>query len=121
MSRIQPGEVRNPKGNNQWTYRQRAEESLERWCREHGDEVIERVVKDAIRGKGYAMTLLLARVLPVKQEVELSVEKADVTGLLVALEDYARKLDQRKKSEVELDQLAQLVLPLNGSTNENLN
>ena len=52
--------------------RSSAEASLDRWCREFGDELIERLVTDAKQGKGYAMRLVLDRILPVKKEIEVS-------------------------------------------------
>ena len=50
-----PGQSGNPEGRNQYTYRARAEAALDRWCAEHGDELIERLLDDARSGKGYAM------------------------------------------------------------------
>ncbi len=81
----EPGQTGNPTGVNQYTYRRNAEASLEKWCKEHGDAVIERLVLDAQDGKGYAMALVLDRILPVVKHVELSVPGVDVSGLVDAV------------------------------------
>ena len=86
LTPIRRGQVLNPKGHNQYTYRRDAEANLDMWCREHGSEVIERLVIDAKNGKGYAMRLVLDRILPVKKEIEVSTShEADVQGLVDAI------------------------------------
>jgi len=65
---FEPGEVHNPKGNNQYTYRRQAERDLERWCRIHGKKLIEKMLDLAAAGKPWAMKLALERILPVVQE-----------------------------------------------------
>ncbi len=94
-----PGEVRNPKGINQYTYRARAEEYLDHWCKEHGRELIERLLDDAKRGEPYAMKLALERILPatVRHEVELpTTTDADLEAVLdrFLLEVGATRPDQ---------------------------
>jgi hypothetical protein len=74
----QPGEVRNPTGRNQYTYRTEAEKNLDEWCKDHGREMV-RVIADAARaGKPWAAKLILDRVLPAvqKHEVELPLNGA---------------------------------------------
>ena len=67
-SPIAAGEVRNPEGKNQYTYRREAERNLERWCRIHGKTLIEKMLDLAAAGKPWAMKLALERILPVVQE-----------------------------------------------------
>jgi len=93
MGKIQPGQVLNPRGRNQYTYRAEAEASLERYCKDHADQVIERVVLEAESGQPWAVKLLLDRILPAKHEVEVSSDP-DVAGLCVAIENFARHQEQ---------------------------
>ena len=84
------GEVRNPKGINGFTYRDDAERDLAMWCKQYGNEVIERLVKDAKQGKGYAMKLVLDRILPVVQKVEVTgLEPPRSPEFLPTVEDQA--------------------------------
>ena len=89
-----PGEVRNPRGINQYTYRAKAEASLAKWCAQHGDAVIERLVEDAKRGKSYAMRLVLERVLPAVQAHEVRIPGSDPA----ALSDFLAKSAPRIRS-----------------------
>ena len=77
-----PGEAPNPAGANQYTYRSDAERDLARWCKEHGTDVIERLVTDAKKGKGYAMKLVLERILPAVAHHEHHIPGADAAGLV---------------------------------------
>ena len=71
---IKPGEVRNPTGVNQYTYRDDAERDLAAWCKEHGTELIDRLLDDAMKGKPLPLKLALERILPAvtKHEVDHS-------------------------------------------------
>ena len=103
LTPIRRGQVLNPKGRNQYTYRRDAEANLDKWCREFGDEVIERLVTDAKQGKGYAMRLVLDRILPVKHEVAVSTShEADVEGLIEAISRAKDKMDRREAAEIEV-------------------
>lgn len=69
---IKPGQVLNPEGRNQYTYISEAEQDLDKWLREkengqtNSSAIIERLVIDAKSGvsHGYAMKLVLDRILP---------------------------------------------------------
>ena len=76
-----PGQTGNPKGVNGFTYRADAERHLEKWCKIHGEALIERLVTDAKSGKGYAMKLALDRILPAVQQHDISVLDAADDGL----------------------------------------
>jgi len=39
LTPIRRGQVLNPKGHNQYTYKRDAEANLDKWCREFGDEL----------------------------------------------------------------------------------
>ena len=87
---FKPGDVGNPQGINQYTYRADAERDLAAWCKQYGSEVIERLVKDAKAGKGYAMKLVLDRILPVVQKVEVTgLEPPRSPEFLPTVEDQA--------------------------------
>ncbi len=70
---IAPGEVRNPTGRNQYSYRNDAEKLLDELAKEVRNDkarlsqVLDRLFVDAERGQSYAMRLLIERVLPVTQ------------------------------------------------------
>jgi hypothetical protein len=88
---IKPGEVRNPQGINQYTYRDAAEKHLEEWCVEHGREMV-RVIADAARaGKPWAAKLILDRVLPAVERHEHAItESAGTSEILDRLAGLAR-------------------------------
>lgn len=101
---IQPGQVLNPEGKNQYTYRKEAEENLDVWLREKDDEgktnsqlIIQRMVDDAISGahKGYALKLVLDRILPAVQKHDVDISSTDVPGLGDAL----AAIDARRRSQ----------------------
>jgi hypothetical protein len=83
-----PGDVRNPKGLNQYTYRADAEKHLDDWCKKYGKELIERLLEDAKSGKGYAMHLALDRILPAVQKHDVKVYDADPAELEAALDRF---------------------------------
>jgi len=86
---IKPGEVRNPAGANQYTYRADAERHLDRWCKQHGRELIERLLEDAKQGKGYAMKLALDRILPAVTRHEVEIPAIESDALEAALDRFA--------------------------------
>ncbi len=88
------GDVGNPKGINGYTYRADAERSLAKWCKEHGDQVIERLVADAVKGRGYAMKLMLERILPAVQKHEVDIPGADES----ALDDFLVRFAAKKRT-----------------------
>jgi hypothetical protein len=61
----------NPTGINQYTYRRDAEKHLDEWCKQYGQELIEKVCNAAKAGKPWAAKLMLDRVLPVTTKIEL--------------------------------------------------
>jgi hypothetical protein len=91
LTPIRSGQVLNPSGRNQYTYRDEAERSLDKWCKKHGDDVIERLVTDAKNGKGYAMRLVLDRILPQVNKHEVELPGTDAAGLIAAVERAAKK------------------------------
>ncbi len=91
LTPIKPGECLNPKGINGYTYRDDGERALAQWCKKHGDEVIERLVKDAARGRGYAMKLVLERILPVVQQHEVHIPGADPAALTAGLDAFFKR------------------------------
>jgi hypothetical protein len=84
-----PGEVRNPEGRNQYSYRRDAEIQLNQLLREKADgvtrseQIIDRLLADAEKGKPYALKLVLDRILPaVTQHEHAFPESAGVGALL---------------------------------------
>lgn len=83
---VKPGEVRNPTGKNQWTYRADFERSVARLMDAHGESIAERLVHGALRGKDLRLMLaLLERVFPRVERHEHSGDIA-VSADLAALE-----------------------------------
>lgn len=89
LNPVKPGEVRNPTGINQYTYRADAERHLDRWCKKHGRELIERLLDDARSGKGYAMKLALDRILPAVMRHEVELPAIESNALEAALDRFA--------------------------------
>jgi hypothetical protein len=87
-SPIKPGEVRNPKGVNQYTYRRQAEVDLERWCRKYGRELIEKVLDMALAGKPWAVKLMLDRIMPVVQKHEIQLPEIDDASIEAVLDRF---------------------------------
>jgi hypothetical protein len=79
LTPFKPGQVGNPEGKNQYTYRADAERDLAAWCEKYGQELIERLLDDAKKGKGWAMKLALDRILPAVQQHDVTtrVETSD--------------------------------------------
>ena len=85
---IQPGEVRNPKGVNQWTYRREAEKSLEKWCRKHGEKLIEKICDLACEGKPWAAKIMIDRILPIVHRHEIELPSVDDASIEAALDRF---------------------------------
>ncbi len=94
LNPIQPGEKRNPKGINGFTYRDDAERCLAKWCKENGDTLIERLLEDAAKGKGWAMKLALDRILPAVQKHEIHLPEADPASL----DAWLSSLDAKRRA-----------------------
>ncbi len=82
------GEVRNPKGNNQYTYRREAERNLDKWCKKNGKQLVERLLDLAAAGKPWAMKLALERILPVVQEHKHRFPEVDDAKLETVLDRF---------------------------------
>jgi hypothetical protein len=85
---IEHGEVRNPTGANQYTYRRQAERDLEKWCKKHGTRLVEKLLDLAAAGKPWAMKLALERILPVVQEHKVRFPEVDDAKLEAALDRF---------------------------------
>ena len=78
-----PGEIRNPEGRNQYTYRAEAEKHLEEWCVEFGRDLVRVICDEAKRKRPWAAKLMLDRILPAVTQHELTVtEPAGIEALL---------------------------------------
>jgi len=93
---IKPGEVRNPKGINQYSYRKNAEETFERLLRstaERGDSTIsEAIIHDLLamsqeRDK-WAIDKVLERILPAVQKHEVELPGVGPDALASALDRF---------------------------------
>jgi hypothetical protein len=67
-----PGEVRNPKGINQYTYRDQAKRDLQAWCKANGKDFVEMLAEKAKDGEGWAAQLLWKELLPPESKHELA-------------------------------------------------
>jgi hypothetical protein len=82
-----PGEIRNPEGRNQYTYRREAEKHLDEWCREYGRDLIRVICAEAKARKPWAAKLMLDRILPAVTQHEVAVtEPADLDDLLARVD-----------------------------------
>lgn len=81
------GEIKNPEGKNQWTYRADFERSIARLMDQHGDAIATRLVRGAARGKDLRLLLaLLERVFPRVERHELKGDvSVDASGDLAAV------------------------------------
>jgi hypothetical protein len=94
-----PGEVRNPLGRNQYSYRKDAEETFERLLASVADRgeltVSEAIVSDLLvmaQAKDkWAIDKVLERVLPAVQKHEHGVPGSDLAGLVDGLAGLAAK------------------------------
>jgi hypothetical protein len=89
----QLGEVRNPKGINQYTYRRQAEMDLERWCRTHGRELIEKILDLALLGKPWAVKLMLDRILPVVQKHEIQLPEVSDASIEAVIDRFIASVE----------------------------
>jgi hypothetical protein len=85
-----PGEVRNPTGRNQYTYRAEAEKHLDEWCKLYGQELVDTIANAAKAGKPWAAKLILDRVLPAVQHHDVKSSGPDLAGLGDALASLAK-------------------------------
>jgi hypothetical protein len=77
------GEVRNPEGRNQFTYRAEAEKHLDEWCKLSGRDLVNKICDEAKAGKPWAAKLMLDRILPAVQRHEVEIpEPAGIEELL---------------------------------------
>lgn len=90
---IQKGEVRNPEGKNQFTYKSKAEQALERFCKEYGDLIIEETLKKAAKGTPWAAKLVLDRILPIQKESKLTHTIEKPAPFLAPTEERRKKLE----------------------------
>ncbi len=109
---VGPGEVRNPHGHNQHTYRIRFEEQIQKLLDEEADgtgkkkrELLASVLYEkAAKGEAWAMRLVIERLWPAKQEVEHSgtiatEQKPDLSSLSDEELDVLHKLALRRQDE----------------------
>ena len=68
---VKPGEVKNPLGVNQYTYRDEAKRDLQAWCKTHGKDFVEALAAKALEGEGWAAQLLWKELLPPESKHEL--------------------------------------------------
>ena len=66
------GEVRNPEGRNQYTYRADAERDLAAWCKRYGRDLIEKLLEKAKAGDATMMKMALDRILPAVQQHDVA-------------------------------------------------
>jgi hypothetical protein len=98
LTPFKPGDVGNPKGINQYTYRAEAEKALDAMLAEkvrgktRSELIISRLLLDAKAGKPYALKLVLERILPAVTQHEVAVtEPAGADALLDRLAGIASK------------------------------
>lgn len=92
---VQKGDPpRNPKGHNQYTYREDTEKRFAKMCEERIDAVLKALFDEAETNSAKNSPdrkLVLERALPAVKQVELDLPGADVPGLIDALATRAAK------------------------------
>ena len=91
---VKPGEVRNPTGKNQWTYRREFEAAFAKAASEHGPELVRILFEKARRADRFFFEKALERMLPKveRHEVEADVGLRADAGALAALEDRLARI-----------------------------
>jgi hypothetical protein len=97
-----PGEVRNPKGINQFTYRAEAEKHLAEWCEEFGRELVRVICDEAKRKRPWAAKLMLDRILPAVQKHEIDLgESTPLDAFVQSLGTFSPSRGNGKDLEAE--------------------
>ena len=88
---IKPGEVRNPKGKNQYTYRR----DFERWfaeeCKSRGRAGMTALFDQWEEGESRAQQFVMERAMPAVQKHEVDIPGADPSALAARLTPLAPK------------------------------
>jgi len=93
---LKKGSILNPKGANQNTYQRVAleqfEKGLRRKCKRTtvSDQIIEKVLVDAVGGDPHAMKMVLERILPVIQKHQVDLPGAES----ITIETAPGRLDE---------------------------
>ena len=88
---VKPGEVRNPLGHNQYTYRDDAKKAFAELAKSNADDFLEKVFDLAKDGESWAAKLVWEEILPAVKSVELLIPGADPLGLADGLAALAAK------------------------------
>jgi hypothetical protein len=96
--RIKKGEVRNPAGRNQYTYRRDAERMLDAMSKEHAGEILTELFDNARLGKRWAIQYICDRILPGKTERHEH-DLPDDGGNVARLIDELATLSRRRREE----------------------
>ena len=100
---VRPGDPgRNPKGINQYTYRQDAEKHLSAWCVKYGEDLIDKLLDEAKGGDTTMMKLALERILPAVKEVDLRIPGSDPAELV---DGVAAFFNRRRTNGADRDAL----------------
>jgi len=110
---IQPGQVLNPNGNNQYTYRREWEREVEKALRvESGDErrtllqeLVEKLLSEARTGKPWAMRLVMKRLWPERSRLEVEDTTPVLNGGAVWQTASARLDEMVKRQEIKMGEL----------------
>ena len=110
---IQPGQVLNPEGRNQWTYRREWEQEIDKALRAKSDderrtvlqELAESLLSGARAGKPWAMQLIMKRVWPERSKLEVEDTTPGLESGCVWKKASARLDEMEKRGEIEMGEL----------------
>jgi hypothetical protein len=85
---IKPGEVRNPKGNNQYTYRRNFEKWFDEECAKRGRKGIARLFDQFEEGESRAQQLVMERAHPAVSKHEIEATGIESDALTAALNRF---------------------------------
>ena len=85
---IKPGEVRNPKGNNQYTYRRDFEKWFAEECKIRGRAGIKRLFDQWEKGERHAQQAVMDRAMPAVQKHEVLVPGVGFDQIEAAIDRF---------------------------------
>lgn len=91
LTPIQPGEVRNPSGVNQYTYRDDAKRKFSELCKDNADGFLDGIFKLAKEGESWAAKMVWEEIMPTVKTIEHLIPGADPLELEDAIDAFLAK------------------------------
>lgn len=87
LTPTKPGQVLNPKGINQYTYRDDAKETFSKLCKDHADDFLKGVFDLAKDGEAWAAKMVWEEIMPAIKKVDLNLNDGRSDPVLVPSTD----------------------------------